>query len=50
MPNYAAKSDLKKATGVDTLKLIQKADLSSLKSDIDKLVKVLIGLNSLKSR
>ena len=49
MPNYAAKSDLKKVTGVDTLKIAQKVDLSSLKSDIDKLAKVSIGLNSLKS-
>ena len=54
LSNYAAKSDLKSTTGVDTLKFAKKTDLTSLKSDIGKvgindLEKVPIGLNSLKS-
>ena len=35
--NYATKSDLKNATGVDTSELAKKTDLVNLKSDIDKL-------------
>ena len=31
------KSDLKSATGVDTSKFAKKADVTSLKSDIEKL-------------
>ena len=37
LPNYATKADLKIETGVDTLKFAKKADLTSLKSDADKL-------------
>ena len=37
LSNYATKSDLKNATGVDTLKFVKKVDLASLKSDVDKL-------------
>ena len=37
MPNYATKFDLKNAAGVHTSKFAKKADLASLKSDIDKL-------------
>ena len=37
LPNYATKSDLKITTGVDTSNFAKKADLASLKSDIDKL-------------
>ena len=37
LANYATKSDLKDATGVDTLKFAKKADLFSFKSKIDKL-------------
>ena len=36
-PNYATKSDVKKATGVDTSEFPIKADLASLKPDVDKL-------------
>ena len=36
-PNYATKSDLKNATGVTTLQFAKKADLASLKSDVDEL-------------
>ena len=35
--NYTTKSEVKKATGVDTLKIAKKAVLSSLKCDADKL-------------
>ena len=34
--NYAAKSDLKNATGVDTSHFAEKDDLVNLKSEIDK--------------
>ena len=34
---YATKSDLKNATGDDTLKFFKKVDLASVNSDIDKL-------------
>ena len=37
MSNYAAKSDLRNATGVDTSKFNKKVNLVSLNSDIDKL-------------
>ena len=37
LSNYATKSDLKNATGVDILKFVKKVDLASLKSDVDKL-------------
>ena len=47
--NYATRSELKNATGVDISKFAEKADLANLKSDIDKLgidklEKVLSGL------
>ena len=35
--NYATKSDLKNATGVDTSKFAKKVDLANLKSNADKL-------------
>ena len=35
--NYAAKTDLKNANGVDTWSLAKKSDLANLKSDINKL-------------
>ena len=35
--NYTTKLDLKNATGVDTSDFAKKADLASLKSDVDKL-------------
>ena len=34
---YAAKSDLKSATGVDTSQLANKDDLANLKLEVDKL-------------
>ena len=37
LSNYATKSDLKNATGVDTWKYAKKIDLASLKSNVDKL-------------
>ena len=51
---YPKKADLENATGADTSKLTEKGDLTSLKSefdklDIDKLEKVPTGLDSLKS-
>ena len=52
---YATKSDLKNATGVDTLSVAKKTDLANLKSDvdkldIDKLKNVPTNLNNLKSK
>ena len=37
LSSYAAKADLKNATGVDTSKFAKKVDLASLKSELDKL-------------
>ena len=37
LSNYATKTDLKKATGVDTLNWAKKTDFANLKSDLDKL-------------
>ena len=37
LPNYATKSDLKNATGVDTLQLDKKGNSPNLKSDVDEL-------------
>ena len=34
--NYATKSDVRKETGVDTSNFAKKANLTSLKSDVDK--------------
>ena len=55
MSNYATKSGLKDATGIDTSNFAKKVDLASLKSEVDRLdivtlEKVQIGLNSLKSK
>ena len=36
LSNYATKSDLKNATGIDTSKLAAKSDLVSLKAEVDK--------------
>ena len=38
LSNHARKSYLKNATGVDTSKFAKKADLTSLKSNVDYLV------------
>ena len=37
MSNYATKTDLKCATGIDTSSFAKKVDLSNLKSNVDKL-------------
>ena len=37
MSNHATKSDFKNTTAVDTSKFSKKADLASLKSDVDGL-------------
>ena len=55
LSNYAAKSDLKSATVVDTSQFGKKNDLANLKSEADKLdinelKNVPGGLNSLKSK
>ena len=55
LSNYATKSDLKNATGVDTSKFTKKVDLAHFKSnvdklDIDKLKNVPTNLNNLKSK
>ena len=55
LSNYATKSDLKNATGIDTSKLAVKSDLVSLKAevdklDIDKLRNIPTNLSNLKSK
>ena len=55
LSNYATKTDLKNATGIDTSKLAAKSDLVSLKAevdklDIDKLKNVPTNLSNLKSK
>ena len=55
LSNYATKADLKNATGVDTLKFVEKVELANLKSDlnkldIDKLKDVPSNLSNLKSK
>ena len=37
LSNYATKTDLKNATGVDISKFAKKVDLANLKSHVDKL-------------
>ena len=54
LSNYATKFDIKKATGVDTSNFAKKANLASLKSEVDKLdidevEAVLTGLNKLSN-
>ena len=44
LPNYAAKADLKGATGADSPNLALKPDLDSLKAELNK-----IDLNQLKT-
>ena len=36
LSNYATKTDLKNATGIDTFKLAAKSDLVSLKAEVAK--------------
>ena len=55
LSNYATKTDLKNATGVDTSSFAKKTGLANLKSDvdkldIDKLKNIPINLNTLKSK
>ena len=55
LSNYATKTDLKNATGVDTSSFAKKIDLANLKSDVDKLdigklKNVAKGLSTLKSK
>ena len=55
LSNYATKSDLKKATGVDISSFAKKNNLAHLKSDadkldIDKLKNVATDLKKLKSK
>ena len=55
LSNYATKTELKNATGVDTPKLAKKVSLSNLKSNVDKLdidkpKNVPTNLSNLKSR
>ena len=55
LSNYAAKSDLNNATGVDTSKLAAKSNLASLKAkfdkfDVDKSKNVPTNLSNLKSK
>ena len=52
LSNYATKTDLKNATGVDTFKLAAKSNLASLKAeiaklDIDKLIPAPVDLSKL---
>ena len=53
--NYAAKADLKNATGIDISKFAKKVDLASFESnvaklDIDKLKNVPTNINNLESK
>ena len=52
LSNYAAKTNLKNATRIDTSSFAKKVDLPSLKSsaDFDKLKNVPTNLKNLKSR
>ena len=55
LSNYATKTDLKNATGIDTSSFAKKVDLANLKSnvdklDIDKLKNVPTNLSNLKSK
>ena len=55
LSNYAIKTDLKNATGIDTSSFAKKVDLANLKSnvdklDIDKLKNVPTNLSNLKSK
>ena len=55
LSNYAAKTDLKNATRIDTSKLAAKSDLVSLKTEVDKLYihelkSVPANLSNLKSK
>ena len=55
LSNYATKTDLKNATGIDTSSFAKKVDLTNLKSnvdklDIDKLKNLPTNLNNLKSK
>ena len=55
LPNYATKTDFKNATGIDASSFAKKVDLSSLKSnvdklDIDKLKNTPTNLSNLKSK
>ena len=52
LSNYATKTDLRNATGIDTSKLVEKSDLDNLKVevdklDIDKLITVPVNLSKL---
>ena len=53
LSNYATKSDLKHATGIDTSKLAAKSDPVSLKTEVDKvdvekLINIPTNLGNLK--
>ena len=55
LSNYATKTDLKNAAGVDTSSFAKKIDLANLKSDVDKLdidelKNVPTNLSNLKSK
>ena len=55
LSNYATKTDLKNATGIDTSSVAKNVDLANLKSnvgklDIDKLKNIPTNLKNLKSR
>ena len=55
LSNYATKTDLKNATGIDTSSFAKNVDLANLKSnvgklDIDKLKNIQTNLKNLKSR
>ena len=54
MSNYAAKTDLNRATGIDTSNLALKSNLAKLKSEIDnidvgKLKTILVDLSKLSN-
>ena len=48
--NFATETDIKEVTGVDAPAFAKKFNLTSLKSDVDKLEKAPNDLSSLKSK
>ena len=50
LSNYATKTSLKNATGVDTSDFVKKTDLVNLKANVDQFKNVPSGLNSFKCK
>ena len=48
--NYATKTDLKNAAGIDTSSFAKKVNLGSLKSNVDKLKNIPTNLSNFKGK